>query len=65
MDNISQAKAIRAGFKILRKEETPRPRIMYKDKQHPTWSPWGTYTSVDHRNRVWDNIVVGDYILVD
>lgn len=65
MDNISQFKVIRAGFRIIRKEEVPRPRIIVRDKNNPAWAVWFNCTSVDERNRIWDTLIVNEYIIAD
>ena len=65
MDNKSQFKVIRQGFKIIRKEETPRPRIMMKDKHNPAWIVWFNCTSVDERNRIWENLLVSEFTITD
>lgn len=65
MDNISQFKVIRAGFRIIRKEESPRPRIMVRDKKNPAWNVLFNCTSVDERDRIWENLLVNEYMIVD
>lgn len=65
MDNVSQFKVIRAGFKIIRKENTPRPRIMLRDKNNPAWKVWFNCTSTDERDRIWDNLIVNDFTICD
>ena len=65
MDNTSQFKIIRAGFRIIRKEETPRPRILVRDKNNPAWTTWFNCTSVDQRDQIWDNLITNEYIIND
>jgi hypothetical protein len=43
----------------------PRPRIIVRDKNNPAWAVWFNCTSVDERNRIWDTLIVNEYIIAD
>ncbi len=45
MDKNSQDKVIKAGFRIIRKDDYPQPRI--KTKSNSQWSDWHTLAKFD------------------
>jgi len=51
MDAKSQLKVIKAGFTIIRKDDTPSLRIKYKDSDHHEWTTFHKYETKDARER--------------
>jgi hypothetical protein len=54
MDQSSQVKVINAGFIIIRKDDTPSPRIKVKNKEHHEWVTLTKYDSKASRDRAFD-----------
>lgn len=51
MDTKSQQKVIRAGFKILRADDHPQPRIKYKGAGRQEWITLEKFSTKAARNR--------------
>lgn len=65
MDAKSQQKVIAKGFKIIRCDDYPSPRIKVKDKQHPEWSTLMTFVTKAARDREFKELLRLSIIITD
>ena len=54
MDTKSQTKVMAAGFRIIRKDDYPQPRIKVKNGQGSDWSTLGKYPTKVARDRAFE-----------
>ena len=64
MDKKSTQKVLKAGFVIIRKEDTLQPRIKIKTLEHD-WSTLAKFDSKAARNRYFDALMEDDKYLDD
>lgn len=57
MDAKSQQKVAAAGFKIIRKDDQPKIRIKYKDKNHKEWATLINFETKAARDREYDRLM--------
>lgn len=66
MDQKSQLKVIKAGFKIIRKDDQPVPRIKIKDNRSREWRTYAKdFKSKAERDRRFNELLVSNIIISD
>lgn len=66
MDQTSQQKVIKAGFKILRADDQPSPRIKIKDSTSLEWHTFEKdFKSKAERDRRMALLLVSNIYIVD
>lgn len=66
MDQKSQLKVIRAGFRIIRTDDQPSPRIKVKDKTSNEWHTLEKdFKSKAERDRRFNDLLVSNIIISD
>ena len=65
MNQTDQAKLCKAGYVIIRKDDTLIPSIKCKDASHPySWKRYGgTYPSKAERDRAMKRLLLSDKIV--
>jgi hypothetical protein len=57
MDQLSQVKVINAGFIIIRRDDSPSPRIKVKNKDHHEWVTLEKFETKAARDRAYDALL--------
>jgi hypothetical protein len=66
MDQKSQLKVIKAGFRIIRTDDQPSPRIKVKDKTSNEWHTLEKdFASKAARDRRFNELLVSNIIIQD
>lgn len=65
MDQQSQMKVMKAGFMIIRKDDTKKPKIKYKVDTKKEWTTHSVYETKAARNRAFDLALLHDKIIQD
>lgn len=63
MDAKSERKIADAGFKILRKDDRPKIRIKYKDKDHREWTTLKNFETKAARDREYNQLMELSYVI--
>lgn len=56
MDQQSHLKCLKAGFKIIRKDDHPSPRIKVIEKGNDQWHTLGRYETKAERDRHFEQM---------
>ena len=54
MNSNSQYKVLKSGFKIIRKDDYPQPRIKYLDPESKSWKTLEKFNTKASRDREFD-----------
>lgn len=66
MDQKSQVKVMKAGFRILRKDDQPSPRIKVKEKGNYEWKTLEkAFASKAARDRRFEELLVSNIYISD
>lgn len=65
MNLKSQAKVLRAGFMIIRKDESPQPKIKYKQFGLPEWRTLEKFGTKAARDRRYKELLHNSTIIED
>ncbi len=65
MNQSSQNKVMSAGFKIIRADDYPSPRIKIKKAGQMEWSTLEKFETKAARNRKMQELLKSDYIIED
>lgn len=65
MDQNSQLKVINAGFKILRCDDQPSPRIKVKDGQSNEWRTLEKFPTKAERDRQFKMLLIDENTIQD
>lgn len=65
MDATSQQKVIAEGFRIIRCDDYPSPRIKIKDKQHAEWSTLMKFDTKAKRDRQFKELLKLSIVITD
>lgn len=57
MDATSQKKVVAAGFTIIRKDDQPKIRIKFKDKDFNDWCTWQNFETKAARDREYKRLL--------
>ena len=65
MDAKSQSKVVREGFMIIRKDDTPQPRIKFKDAKQREWATYAKFETKAARDRAFDKLMELQHVISD
>nr|WP_320037163.1 hypothetical protein [uncultured Bacteroides sp.] len=65
MDQVSQQKIIKAGFTIIRTDDTPSFRIKHKTKDVLSWVTLEKFTTKAARDRKFNELLIEPMIIAD
>lgn len=65
MDQTSQQKVIKAGFTIIRTDDTPCIRIKHKTKDVLSWVTLEKFPTKAARDRKFNELLTGPMIIAD
>jgi hypothetical protein len=65
MDAKSQLKVVRAGFTIIRKDDSRSPRIKYKDARQTEWATLRKFDTKAARDREFNKLIALNLIIND
>jgi hypothetical protein len=66
MDQKSQVKVMKAGFRILRVDDTPSPRIKIKENGNYEWKTFQKdFASKSARDRRFEELLVSNIYISD
>ena len=65
MDKKSQIKVIKAGFTVIRPDNTPQPRIKYLDAVKYEWRTMRNFPSATARDREFKDLLQNPCMISD
>jgi hypothetical protein len=65
MDSTSQQKVIKAGFMIIRTDDSPNIRIKYKGSYLQSWSTLEKFETKSARDKRFQELLKGPMVIAD
>lgn len=65
MDAQSQQKVVKAGFKIIRKDDQPNIRIKFKSEDNFEWQTLEKFSTKKERDARFNNLLELNYVISD
>ncbi len=65
MDQQSHLKCLKAGFKIIRKDDQPSPRVKVIDKESNQWHTLAKFETKAERDRYFEDLRKQQNILTE
>lgn len=65
MDQKSQCKVMAAGFRIIRADDYPQPRIKFKDAKTENWKTLAKFETKATRDRSMEQLLEDDLTITD